>query len=250
MRQRSTACARAAAWRPCSACGSVRPRSTSRFGIGVDGREEVAALAGAIAGLPPGTRFGVHFHVSSTDIGIDDWFDLCRWVVLRAAEVQAASGIAVRCLDLGGGWHPDDLVEYLRPALPEIATTAKRRLPELDTIILEPGRAMVQPTMALLARVLEVRGGSAGREVVVDASISEVADADRYPHPVLVRRRLGGAWRGLGEGIDRVAGRSCMETDILAAGVELPADLSPGDLVVIDHVGAYDTSKSYVFGRG
>jgi len=51
-------------------------------------------------------------------------------------------------------------------------------------------------------------------------------------------------------GTGRVLGRTCMETDVLHAGLRLPADVHAGDVLVITDVGAYDTSKSYRFGRG
>jgi diaminopimelate decarboxylase len=226
------------------------PRPASRFGVAVERPADVAALARALARVGAGTELGVHMHVASSDVGIDSWFALCDWAIMRAAAIQEACGIPVRWLDLGGGWHPDDFVDHLAPALPGILATASAQLGELTTVVLEPGRALVQPTMALLTQVLDVRDTGRGREILVDASISEVADAARYPHPVLARDRLSGGWRQLVEGFDRVAGRSCMETDILADGLDLPPALARGDLIAIDQVGAYDTSKAYVFGRG
>ena len=226
------------------------PRPASRFGVAAERPADVAALARVLACVPAGTDLGVHMHVASSDVGIGSWFGLCQWAIMRAAAIQQASGVAVRWLDLGGGWHPDDFVDHLAPALPEILVTANTHLGELKTVVLEPGRALVQPTMALLTQVLDVRDTGRGREILVDASISDVADAARYPHPVLVRDRLRGGWRQLAEGFDRVAGRSCMETDILVDGLDLPTGIARGDLIAIDQVGAYDTSKAYVFGRG
>jgi diaminopimelate decarboxylase len=51
-------------------------------------------------------------------------------------------------------------------------------------------------------------------------------------------------------GADAILGRTCMETDIVATGVEIPAGVRAADVLVVTDVGAYDTSKSYAFGRG
>jgi diaminopimelate decarboxylase len=114
----------------------------------------------------------------------------------------------------------------------------------------EPGKAMAQPTMALVTTVLEVRRRpDGGSEAVVDAAISDLPMAPYYPHRVY-GRGAGGGWRVLVGGEDRLLGRICMETDILATDVALPDGLEPGDRLVIGDAGAYDASMAYNFGRG
>jgi diaminopimelate decarboxylase len=126
---------------------------------------------------------------------------------------------------------------------------ARAVLPALERFVVEPGKAMAQPAMALVTTVLEVRRrADGGSEAVVDAAISELPMAPYYPHRVY--GRAGGAWQALGGGRDRLLGRICMETDILASDVALPEALAPGDRLVIGDAGAYDASMAYNFGRG
>jgi diaminopimelate decarboxylase len=54
----------------------------------------------------------------------------------------------------------------------------------------------------------------------------------------------------VGGGSDRLVGRICMETDILASDLKLPEELKAGDRLVIGDAGAYDASMAYNFGRG
>jgi diaminopimelate decarboxylase len=105
--------------------------------------------------------------------------------------------------------------------------------------------------MAVLTRILEVRPSSElPAEAVVDAAIAEVPENHAYPHRIFLRQSDGGEWVLLRPGWGRLLGRSCMERDILATDVRLPHGLEPGDLLAIADAGAYDRSKSYVFGRG
>lgn len=121
-------------------------------------------------------------------------------------------------------------------------------------LILEPGRALAQSSMALAVRVLEVRrerDGSIG-DVVVDGSIAELAyhNYTIFPHRVLWHDAVAQQWLPMGRGTARMLGRLCMEKDILAESLAMPESLAEGDLLVICDAGAYDRSMSYSFGRG
>jgi hypothetical protein len=113
----------------------------------------------------------------------------------------------------------------------------------------EPGKAIAQPTMALVTTVLEVRRTCDVMEAVVNAAISDLPMAPFYPHRVYLRS-ADGRWESLGGRGDRLLGRICMETDILASDFALPASPCAGDRLVIGDAGAYDASMAYNFGRG
>ncbi len=227
------------------------PQFTSRFGIPVVPWRAFRELVDQIQRIPGEVGFGVHFHMPPSTIGIGNWWSLFDSMLSWALTLEATAGKPVECLDLGGGWYPDDWDMLLRPRLPELVETAAGLLPQLRELILEPGRALVQSAMAVLTKVLEVRPLSReSAEVVVDAAIAEIPENRIYPHRILARHPGSGRWSVLRRGRSRVLGRSCMEHDILATDVELPAGLVSGDFLAIADAGAYDRSKSYVFGRG
>ena len=85
---------------------------------------------------------------------------------------------------------------------------------------------------------------------MVDASIADAPEVGRSGHDWFLVRPGRGPALVRGGGAGRVLGRTCMESDVLHAGLRLPADVRAGDVLVITDVGAYDTSKSYRFGRG
>jgi diaminopimelate decarboxylase len=136
------------------------------------------------------------------------------------------------------------------PRLAALVGAAAERLPGLQRFFVEPGKAIAQPTMALVTTVLEVRRTDDHvTEAVVDAAISDLPMAPFYPHRVYVRC-ADGRWDPVGGRGDRLLGRICMETDVLATDLALPASLRAGDTLVIGDAGAYDASMSYNFGRG
>ncbi|HEX2091318.1 MAG TPA: ATP-grasp domain-containing protein [Longimicrobiaceae bacterium] len=221
----------------------------SRFGTSVSHPRRFAGVLALLKRLPPAQALGVHFHFASDVLGPARWREVYEGVIYWARAIQEGTGRPVRCLDVGGGWFPDDFDRELLPRLPELVGAASELLPALESFMVEPGKAVAQPSMALVTTVLEVRRRKRGGEAVVDAAISDLPMAPLYPHRVYARSP-GGEWTALAGGRCRLVGRICMETDILAGEVALPEWIEPGDRLVIGDAGAYDASMAYNFGRG
>jgi len=128
------------------------------------------------------------------------------------------------------------------------------KLKNLEIVIMEPGKALVQSSKALATRIIEVRYSSsedeAEKEIVVDASIAELPEAPYRPHRILLFDQAKKEFYLLGTGRSRILGRLCMEADVLAEDVQLPEHVKPGDLLIFLDAGAYDHSMSYRFGCG
>jgi len=227
------------------------PNVASRFGIDVSDQSVLGQLAGAIRALPPHIRVGIQFHIASSAIGTDRWWRVFAGTLEWARALQHLGSRDVDCLDIGGGWFPDDLRSVLGPALESVGQRATQALPHLRTLTVEIGKGLVQPCFALLVRVLEVRGSDQEvDEITVDGSIAELPEFDSYPHRILWFDEAAGRWLPAGAGRARILGRLCMEDDILATHVRLPKGLRPGTALVVCDAGAYDRSMAYEFGRG
>jgi diaminopimelate decarboxylase len=229
----------------------LRPPGTgSRFGISLESPEELAQLVDMIKALPREYVFGVHFHLASSNIGVRQWWQLYESMLTWCRSIERLSQRSIECLDLGGGWFPDDWHHKSPDKLEKAIERAVNCLPNLKEIVSEPGKALAQPTMALAARLLEVgKSNDAGQEVVVDASIAELPMHFVQPHRIL-HRSNGGEWQPLRRGTTRLLGRLCMEHDVVASNVELPPNVRKGDVLIFCDAGAYDRSMSYEFGRG
>jgi diaminopimelate decarboxylase len=224
------------------------PSIPSRFGIPVGDPDDFAAVVALVRELPRDVALGVHWHMASSGIGVSRWQDGFASALAWARALAAASERDVTTLDLGGGWNADD---YASLDFEDLAARAVAQLPALERILVEPGKAVTQPTMALATRVLDVRRDRTGQinELVLDASLAELPLASLYPHRLLTRG-ADGRLRSVGRGRARLLGRICMEDDCIASSVDVPANTAIGDLFVVLDAGAYERSMSYEFGRG
>ncbi len=227
------------------------PGSRSRFGLPLEDVNVFQRVAEALQSgdrLPP---LGVHFHAASSAIGVKRWWQLLEAVTEWCHALEMSTGVAVRCLDIGGGWFPDDWDNEFAPRLAAVANDLRSRLTALEEIVVEPGKALAQPTAALVTTVVEVREGEGDEmECVVDASIAELPEARGYPHRLLWQDSDDGQWVVLREGADKIVGRLCMEDDIMHAACALPGGLVAGDRIAFMDAGGYDWSMSYAFGLG
>ncbi|HET8670586.1 MAG TPA: hypothetical protein VFM05_08180, partial [Candidatus Saccharimonadales bacterium] len=226
------------------------PHSGSRFGISIDTPQAFNGLVHMIETLPRKYRFGIHFHMASSNIGVRQWWHLYESMLRWCHAIEELTGRPIECLDLGGGWFPDDWHFNSAETFKSAISRAKKRLPNLQEIISEPGKAMAQPSMALATRLLEIDDSQSQiKEAVVDGSIAELPMHFVQPHRIL-HQSSSGEWSPLKRGRTRLLGRLCMEHDVVAANVELPPHVQKGDVLVFCDAGAYDRSMSYDFGRG
>lgn len=227
----------------------VRPPSiASRFGVPFDDFAAFRETVGTLRDLPQDQGVGMHFHWASSEAGHETWFQTVEATLDWGRRLQDLVGRPIACLDLGGGWQPDDFDAVFLPRLPDLLATCHAALDALDVIVLEPGRALVQPLAVVETTVLELRERDGARELVVDAALADVPRCVWYPHRLLHRDADG--WRHWGRGPDRLVGRLCMEDDVLRTGIAVPDDVRPGTRVFIADAGAYDRSMAYSFGRG
>jgi diaminopimelate decarboxylase len=226
------------------------PGMGSRFGFAIDEPQAFSNLLEMIEGLPAKYRLGIHFHMASSNIGVRQWWHLYESMLKWCSSIEQLAQRRIEYLDLGGGWFPDDWHLDAPETFQAAIARAKNCLPNLREILSEPGKAMAQPSMAIAMRLLEVdNSGSVVKEAVVDGSIAELPMHFVQPHRIL-HRDAHGQWTPLGRGKTRLLGRLCMEHDVLATNIELPAMVRKGDVLVFCDAGAYDRSMSYDFGRG
>jgi diaminopimelate decarboxylase len=225
------------------------PNIQSRFGIPVDTPEVFQKLIEAIQKIPNECKFGVHFHMASSNVGVGQWWHLFESMLRWCGSIEALSGRVIETLDIGGGWFPEDLQKNSGEKFRKAIGMIPEFLPNVTQIFSEPGKALAQPSMAVAMQILEIRNfGEGSKEVVVDGSIAELPMYFFYPHRILYKN--GSGWKTLNRGKTQLLGRLCMEHDIVASNVELPETAQVGDILVFCDAGAYDRSMSYVFGRG
>lgn len=224
------------------------PNIESRFGIPLDTPEVFEKLIESVRKIPLECRFGVHFHMASSSVGVGHWWHLFESMLRWCGSIESLGGRIIETLDIGGGWFPEDLQKNSGEKFRKAIGMIPEFLPNVTQIFSEPGKALAQPSMAVAMQILEIRKfGEGAAEVVVDGSIAELPMYFCYPHRILYKN---GDWKTLNRGKTQLLGRLCMEHDIVASNVELPETAQVGDILVFCDAGAYDRSMSYAFGRG
>jgi diaminopimelate decarboxylase len=218
----------------------------TRFGFGLESGDAFKALA-RIAAEPALKLEMLHHH------GGTDQPDLAPYS--RAAEALCgltaqARGLRLEpeMIDLGGGFPSD------RPHGPYAAAirdglSAAMGPAQPPLLVLEPGRALVDPAMQLLCTVVATKEiSSLGPAVVADAGLNLLPPAcRRAPRPI---RALTGDGAGAAAGGETrsvtVFGPLCMPEDMLAKAVPLPP-LRPGAILSVAEAGAYTLTQSMQF---
>lgn len=220
-----------------------------KFGLSLTDGGAQHAIA-KILGQPQLELTGLHCHIGSQVTEVKPYVVALRRMVGLMARVRDAHGIVLPELDMGGGhgiaYRPGEsaldftaLARKLRTELVESCAAARLTVPRL---VVEPGRAIAGPAGVALYRVLAVKHTGGKVFVAVDGGMSD------NPRPALygVRYapRLVGRHSTAGACTATVVGRHCEAGDILAADVELPDDVHPGDLLAVPVAGAYQLSMA------
>ncbi|WP_405579013.1 diaminopimelate decarboxylase [Streptomyces sp. NBC_01092] len=220
-----------------------------KFGLSISDGYAQHAIA-RILDQPQLELTGLHCHLGSQITSVKPYLAAVRRMVGLMSRLYEQHGLVLRELDLGGGhgiaYRPGEpaldlttLARKVRAELAEACAAAGLTVPRL---IIEPGRAIAGPAGVALYHVLSVKQTGAHTYVPVDGGMSD------NPRPALygVRYapRLVGRHSTAAPAPVTVVGRHCEAGDILAADVELPGDIRPGDLLAIPAAGAYHLSMA------
>lgn len=211
-------------------------RAENKFGIAMGDMETLIKMCDTL----PAIHFrGLHFHIGSQILQMDDFRDLS----LRINEIQTqleSKGFRVQIIDVGGGLG----IDYENPnqhPIPDFKSyfdTYQRYL-ELrpwQELHFELGRSIVAQCGSLITKVVYVKQGVARQFAIVDAGMTD-----------LIRPALYGAHHFI-ENISAndlpqdstydVVGPICESSDVFATDVKLPLT-KRGDLLAIRSAGAY-----------
>jgi diaminopimelate decarboxylase len=218
------------------------------------GRQALAEAARFAVWSPHLELLGLHAFGASNVLDANALADHVAATMRSARALAIEAGFPLKLVDAGGGLgipyeaHEEslDLVGFGRRLAGLAAEWRADPLTRETRVLLEPGRFLVGPAGAYVARVVD-RKSMDGREVVIlDGGIHHLL------RPALVGqehriRRLGGAQEGAGRFVPvTVAGPLCSGLDVLATEVMLAVP-EPGDLVAVLDVGAYGFTESMPF---
>ncbi|MBB3207011.1 diaminopimelate decarboxylase [Rhodopirellula rubra] len=197
------------------------------------------------------TRFGLHAMVVSNELNVDALLQTAEMLFDLAIQIHEQTGVAVECINLGGGigvaYRPEqeeiDIAEFGRgvQALYEAKLTPSA-LPPVR-LMMENGRAMTGPFGFLITEVINQKT-SYKNYVGVDACMSNLMRPGMYGayHHISV---LGKEDAPAEQTVD-VVGSLCENNDKFSIDRELPKT-EVGDILVIHDAGAHGHSMGFQY---
>ncbi len=198
---------------------------------------------------------GFHAHIGSQIFGFESFEILAERFVTFLAKYRDEFKKELPELDLGGGYGiayvEGDVTVVPRDAMQALANAVKKHCAafklEVPTVSIEPGRAIVGPTMFTLYEVGTVKdvtleNGTHRRYISVDGGMSDNIRPSLYGAEYTTI--LGNRTSSAAHTSSRLVGKHCETGDIIIREIDLPEDIVPGDLLAVPATGAYGRSMA------
>ena len=220
-----------------------------KFGLSLATGAAMAALD-AVHASPSLELRGIHTHIGSQILAIDAFRESAERMMRLRADFAARTGYEMPEVDLGGGYAiaytPEaeemDIEKVSLEIADAVAAGVEAAGAGWPAIGIEPGRAIAGPagttlyTVGVVKRV-ELEDGGTRQYVAVDGGMSDNMRTITYgaEYTAAVASRMSDAAPAL----SRVVGKHCESGDIVVRDVDLPSDVTRGDLLAVPATGAY-----------
>ena len=186
---------------------------------------------------------GLHFHIGSQILDMNDFRDLCLRVNALQDKLEA-SGIHLEHINLGGGLGVSytDVDEHLLPDFQGFFSTIRQYLKvrPFQTLHFEFGRCLVAQSGSLITRVLYVKKAVMKQFAILDAGMTDLIRPALYQAHHQIENLTSEKEETL---LYDVVGPICESTDVFALDERLPLTRR-GDIVAIRSAGAYGQSMA------
>jgi diaminopimelate decarboxylase len=221
-----------------------------KFGFSLSGGAAAEAVRRILADGVLELR-GLHSHIGSQIFDTSGFEVSARRVLKLHADIFGEHGVALPELDLGGGFgiayttqdspaEPDELAGALMKIVKQECAALHLEVPHLSV---EPGRAIVGPSMFTLYEVGTVKDVDGIRTYVsVDGGMSDNIRTALYD--AAYSATIAGRASAEPPILARVVGKHCEAGDIVVKDEFLPADVRAGDLLAVPGTGAYCRSMA------
>jgi diaminopimelate decarboxylase len=225
-----------------------------KFGFSIASGAAWAAIT-AVHNQPSLELRGFHAHIGSQIFGFESFEILAERFVTFLAKYRDEFKKELPELDLGGGYGiaylESDVTVVPRDAMQALAKAVKKHCAafnlQIPTVSIEPGRAIVGPTMFTLYEVGTVKdvtleNGTHRRYISVDGGMSDNIRPSLYgaEYTTILANRTSTAAKTS----SRLVGKHCETGDIIIREIDLPEDIVPGDLLAVPATGAYGRSMA------
>ena len=210
----------------------------NKFGIAKEDMIQVIRIAEQL----PSVHFvGLHFHIGSQILEMDDFEALC-YRINELQDLLDAEGISVKNINVGGGLG----IDYENPdenPIPDFKayfeTYAKLlKLRPGQRLHFELGRAVVGQCGSLITRCLYIKQAEQRQFVIVDAGMTELIRPALYGAHHHIQNLTSSVNPQTSSLKYDIVGPICESSDIFATDYQLP-ETKRGDILAIRSAGAY-----------
>ena len=198
---------------------------------------------------------GFHSHIGSQILNMDSFEIAADRLIGLLAKFRNEFSAQLPELDLGGGYGiaylPGDVELEASEVLPALYAQVKKACEsaklDIPKVSIEPGRAIVGPTMFTLYEVgtikdVTLESGKVRRYISVDGGMSDNIRPSLYGAKYTTSLANRSSSAPLVD--SRLVGKHCETGDIVIRDIELPSDIAPGDLLAVPATGAYGRSMA------
>ena len=225
-----------------------------KFGFSIASGAAWAAIT-AVRTHPSLELCGIHAHIGSQIFGYKSFEILSERLIALLAQYRDEYKGELPELDLGGGFgiaylpgdetvNPTEAMNALAAA---VTKNCERHNLQIPRVSIEPGRAIVGPTMFTLYEVGTVKdvtleNGAHRRYISIDGGMSDNIRPSLYgaEYTTILANRTSTASLVS----SRLVGKHCETGDIVIREIDLPDDIVPGDLLAVPATGAYGRSMA------
>jgi diaminopimelate decarboxylase len=198
---------------------------------------------------------GFHAHIGSQILETESFEISAQRLIALLAKYRDEYSAELPELDLGGGYGiaylPGesnlDSASTMKVLAEVVSTQCTAHKLSIPRISIEPGRAIVGPTMFTLYEVgtikdVTLENGAIRRYVSVDGGMSDNLRPALYDAQYFAA--LANRASSAPKISSRIVGKHCETGDILIREIELESDIVPGDLLATPATGAYGRSMA------
>ena len=198
---------------------------------------------------------GVHCHIGSQIFSSEAFSASATRLLNFMARYKNEFGSELENLNIGGGvgiaytkkdkpMSAEDFLNTVKEVI--FAESAKLGL-KVPRVSIEPGRALIGPSMVTLYRVgttkeVQLEDGRKRLYVSVDGGMSDNIRTALYGAEYsaeIANRESSAKLRDC-----RLVGKHCETGDIVINSIDMPSDVAPGDLIAVPATGAYGRSMA------
>lgn len=213
----------------------------NKFGVNYEQLDEVIDI---IEGLEHLELIGLHFHIGSQILVMDDFIALCGRINELQELLHESRNLVLPHINVGGGLgiRYDAPDKYPIPDFKLYFSTYANNLKLFpgQQVHFELGRSIVAQCGSLITRATYIKHGTCKKFIIVDAGMNDLIRPAMYD----AYHRIENLTSDKADGLYDVVGPICESSDVFCKERRIP-ETERGDILAIRSAGAYGEAMAF-----